>query len=258
MSSEKTLGVMVQEALDSATTEERMRARVEKHVEELVTRTLSDAMNTWSDVGKSIKNAVQDSLRVGDGLNIPSYGHVVSEMLSAQIQARVSEVVAAKLQEDMEGLLKLAPKRVKLSKLIADLLGDDEYDPCDCDGPSEIGLEIEQGMYQSCWLLINKDGKPDKPHNADIRVLIAVTNEKSKYAYGDVIKGTIRLGHVSGADLKKNLAFGWGSDFSKKRRDFGAWFGLEQKFLAMYACGTVIELDEDACVLSRHVLEAAP
>lgn len=45
--------------------------------------------------------------------------------------------------------------------------------------------------------------------------------------------------------------FGYGTDYAKQGTEIRSWFGFEQKVLAMYACGTIIEIDEDAVVTER-------
>ena len=242
---------LVQSALDGAVTPDRVRTKVEEHVENLVDETIADAMLSWSKTGQSIKEVVTSSLRVGDRLNIPSYGHVVCQILERQIQARVADVVAARLQKDMDDLLKLAPKRVKLSELIAELLGDANDDPCGCDGPSSIYMRLEWGEYSSCWLHIHKEGEPKSKWDSDIRVLISLPKKADDYEFGETPEGTICSGQVKGSDLKKDIRFGWGTEHKRQPTEFGRWFGFEQKWLAMYAVGTIIELDEDNCVLNK-------
>jgi len=239
--------------LRASISEERVRAVAEKHIDTLVDRTISDALNVWSAVGKQLKASVEESLQVGDRLNLPSYGHVVAEMLSAQIKARVAEVVGGKLQEDMNALLKLAPKTAKLSELIAEVL-DENDDPCE---RGSIYLDIEwKDDSSTVWVSIHPNEEPRSKYDADIRLLMRLEHaygkeprlENANAGLEPTRRGTIRAGSVSGSDLQKDARFGWGS---KKRRDLGAWFGFEQKILSMYACGTVIELDEHSCVLTN-------
>lgn len=235
---------LVRDAVLKTVTPEYINDKVQEHVDKLVEDGLREALSSYSPMGKSIKDAIGEALQVGDRLNIPSYGHVVGQMLERQLQARVSDVVAGKLAADMEKLLKLAPKRVKLSDLVAELLEGD-------DGLGEVHCEVEWGEWSSAYLVISKE-KPTRHSDADIRVLITLPKKHHEYESSEVPEGPICSGHVNGSDLQKDVRFGYGADHPRSRTRFGQWFGFEQKFLAMYACGTVIELDEDCVVTSRY------
>ncbi len=234
---------LVQSSLNAAVTPERIAEKVNAHVEKAVDEAIADALRSWSDTGKAIAGALKNSLRV-DELNLPAYGHVVTEILSRQIQARVSEVVAGKLAEDMERLLSLAPKRAKLSELVAELLGDDgeRY---------EVYCRIEWSEYSSAWVYLSQE-KPSNKYEYDVRLLIGLPKKGDDYACGEVAEGKICSGTVKGSDLGKDVRFGWGTEHKKQGTKFDCWFGFEQKILAMYACGTVIEIDEDAVVTERY------
>ena len=78
--------------------------------------------------------------------------------------------------------------------------------------------------------------------------MISLPKKGDDYKRGEVIEGPIFSGSVKGVDLKTDVRFGFGV---KPSRDFGRWFGFEQKILSMYACGTVIEIDEDSVVTER-------
>jgi hypothetical protein len=240
---------LVQDALNAAATPEKIAAKVQAHVDKAVDEAIADAMRSWSDTGKVLKGALTDSLRVNN-LNLPSYGHVVAQIVERQIQARVSEVVAAKLAADLENLLTLAPKRAKLSELVAELLGKDEDGECRCDGPSRVYCNVEWQDWAAAYINISKE-KPASRYDSDISLIIWLPKKGDDYARGEVIEGTISSGHVKGSDLKKDVRFGYGTEHPKQKTEFGRWFGFEQKILAMYACGTVIEIDEDAVVTSR-------
>jgi hypothetical protein len=244
-----TFAGLVQAALNAAVTPEKIDAKVTQHVEKAVDEAIAEAMRSWSDTGKTVRAALVDALRV-NGLNLPSYGHAVAAIVERQIQARVSEVVSAKLAKDMEDLLTLAPKRVKLSELVAELLGGEDEDPCHCDGPPRVYCTVEWSEYASVRIYLSKE-KPDRPYNSDIEIMISLPKKAGDYPRGEVPEGPIFLGKVKGSDLKKDVRFGYGTNAAKQGVEFGRWFGFEQKILAMYACGTVIEVDEGAVVTER-------
>lgn len=243
------LNEQVLEAVQAVMTPEYVADRIQQHVTKLLDDAIQKALSSWSPTGKEIDRAVQESLRVVD-LDLPSYGHVVSQILEAQIQLRVSEVVSAKLSQDTENLLKLAPKQVKLSELIADLLAKED-DSCSCD-PAEVSLEIEHTEYSSCWVYIHPGSKPKSQYDYDVRLLVSLPKRAEGYKGDEPLVGVISQGHVRGTDLKKDVRFGYGAEHYGQKREFGRWFGFEQKILAMYAVGTQITLDEHDCILSNY------
>ena len=238
-----SLSSLVLTALNAAVTPERVAALVEVHVNKLVKEAIEGAFHSWSPTGKTITAAIGESLQVKD-LNLPSYGHTVSEILGRQIQATVSDTVAAKLTKDMENLLKLAPKRVKLSELVKELLGEEDH---------RVYCKVEPSDDNGSWakLMLSKE-EPTKYKDADIQLHIHLTKKWSEYKDNETIEGTISFGKVSGSDLKKDVRFGYGTEYPKQKTEFGRWFGLEQQILSMYAVGTVIELDENDVQTSRE------
>lgn len=243
------LNEQVLAAVQAVMTPEYVSQRIEQHIAKLLDEAIKHALDKWSPTGKEIEKAVQESLRVAD-LNLPSYGQVVGQILEAQIQARVAEVVASKLSKDMEDLLSLAPKEIKLSALIAELL-EKEDDSCPCD-PAEVSLKVERTAYSSCWVYIHPGSKPKSDYDYDVRFLVSLPKRAGEYEHDEPLVGVISQGHVRGTDIKKDTRFGWGTDHSRQRREFGRWFGFEQKILAMYAVATQITLDEHDCVLSNY------
>ena len=75
--------------LDSAFVEKEIDIRVQKLVSKVVDR----ALRSYSETGKLIEQKIEEALRV-DRLDLPSYGETVSKILKAQIEAKVSKLVA--------------------------------------------------------------------------------------------------------------------------------------------------------------------
>jgi hypothetical protein len=119
----------------------------------------------------------------------------------------------------MDELLNLAPKHIKLSNLAEDMLetrkGFDE-----CYGPA-ITVIVEHNHYGSTWIYLDAEKALDDrdKYTAAIRLLVSSD-------------GTISAATIDGRDLKSSEHFGRSLD-------------LEQRIRAMYAVGTVIEIDED-------------
>jgi hypothetical protein len=197
--------------------EKEVNTRVAKLIEESVDR----ALRRYSDTGKLVTEAVEAALRV-DRIDLPSYGLTVAAILKAQIEARVSELVAGKLSADMEELLSLAPKEIKLSTIADEMR---ERHDGDAYGPI-ITVIVERNEYGSTWLYLDEDEchEARDKYRCDYRLLVG--------SDGKIASATLKE-----ADIKSG-------------RHVGRAYGLEQKIRAYYACGTTIIIDEDNVVTS--------
>lgn len=210
------LNQTILDAFAQAVTPELIKERVAKHVDDLVKDALRDALSSYGETGKAIKAAVVDALKV-NRLDLPSYGETVTKMLRAAIEAQVSEVIAGKLAEDMNDLLSLAPKTIKLSQIVKEMLDDNDID-------FEVYCKVEHTDYSSTWVFLHPS-PCDRKYEADAQILIRED-------------GTIASATLGGKDMKAI-------------KSFGRTWGIEQKVRAYYACGTIIELDEDYVVTER-------
>lgn len=219
------LAKIITDSVSAIATPESIRAKVDKHIDDLVQTIIRDELRSYGDIGKQIKAALQDSLKVND-LNIPSYGETVTAMLREQIEKTVQPLISKTLADDMAELLNLAPPTIKLSKIVEEMMQanhayqDGEYGDlvtCIVDGePSD-----------SCvWVYLDEE-----EHRPD--------HEKYRCSHSILVRndGTIASGSAKGQELS-----------GKSRRNdqtthFGRTWGLSQKLLAYYATGTVIELD---------------
>lgn len=241
---------LIQDAIHAALNPEKIGILAEKHVERLVEEAVQESFHSWTGTGKAITELVKASLQVKD-LDLPSYGHVVSEIVRRAVEGRVAEVVSAKLAKDLDDLLNLAPKRIKLSELVAELLGPESEEQshsvsCDVDWSNDKWARIKLTAK-------NVSGY----HDVDVELHVMLPKKRAEYSNLRVVgdppaenpAGPISFGHVSGVDLKRDHAFGYGTT----RRIFalGRLFEFEQRILALYACETVIEIDEDDVVTDR-------
>lgn len=232
---------LIQDAVQAALDPEKIAKLTQEHVDRLVADAVRKTFDSWSGTGKVISEVVQASLQV-KSLDLPSYGHVVSEIVRRAVEARVAEVVAAKLAKDLDDLLHLAPKRMKLSDLVAELLGPEGEEQQASDVICKIDWSSEG------WARIELSAKNVDYH--DVNVEFHVMLAKKKYTHEETPEGPISFGHVSGMDLKKHHAFGYGA--GRSTFSLGRLYGFEQRILALYACATILELDEDAVVTERE------
>jgi len=199
--------------LDGDFIEKEIQTRVDK----LIVESIDRALRTYSETGKLIEKAVEDALRV-QSVDLPSYGSTVCKMVTAAIEHHVSDVVSCRLKQDIEELLHLAPKTVKISE-IAELMlenhkGDGAY--------GEVTTFIIGEMsYKSRWLYLDDEN---------------VIDEKDKYSckyrllVGD--DGLISTAYIGERSVKSS---NW----------IGRSYGFEQRLRAYVACGTKLEFDTD-------------
>lgn len=215
MTDTETLSGLINSAVAARMTPDFVEKEVNTRVEKLLVESIDRALRSYSDTGKLIEKAVEDALRV-DRIDLPTYGSTVCTMLKAQIEARVSELVAGRLSQDMDELLSLAPKTVKLSEIAESML--DGRDP---EYGHMITVELEDVREgYSRWLYLDED------EHHDIRAQYAA---KHRLLIG-------KDGRISG---------GWIDQTKTEKSWTGRSYGLAQRLRAYIACGTVIELDID-------------
>lgn len=210
---------LIANAVARKLTPEFIEQEIDTRVSKLVVEAVDKALRSWSDTGKLIETAIENSLRV-DRLDLPSYGSTVTAILKAQIEARVSELVAGRLAQDMDDLLKLAPKSVKLSEIAAEMIRDR-------DGYGEvITVIVEHTEYGwgRVYLDENEVHEERDKHRAAVSLLVGKDGKIASATLNDRDINTTKV--------------------------LGNRYGLAQKVRAYYAAGTVIEIDEHSVVTS--------
>jgi len=217
------LGTTISAMVAARMTPEFVEKQVESRVDKLIVEAVDSALRSYSETGKLIEKAVQDALRV-ERLDIPAYGEMVSKMLAVQIERVVAPLVSERLANDMEELLKIAPKTIKLSEIAAEMRKRHEGEA----HGDVITCHVEETEYGSWWVYLDEDEHLDrvKPSwggrdykSADIRLLIGKD-------------GLISSATINGRDVKD-------------AKHFSTSYGLDQRIRAYFACGTIIEIDED-------------
>ena len=222
MTATTNLGATVSEAVAALMTPEYVEKQVQARVERLVVDAIDSALRSYSDTGKLIEKAVQEALKI-NALDLPSYGSTVTKILKAQIESRVHELVAGRLSKDMEELLSLAPKEVKLSKIAEEMLEQHDDDAWG----DLITVIVETSDYGSIWVYLDEHDHHEDRDKYKARVRFMLSKD-----------GTIFCASFDGTDMKDT-------------RSVGRGYGLEQKIRAYHACGTKIILDEDAVVIGK-------
>jgi hypothetical protein len=221
MLTEANIGNAISQAVASKLDASFVEKEVHRRVEKLVVEAVDSALRSYSDTGKLIEKAVADALRV-DRLDLPSYGSVVSAILKVQIEAKVADLVAGKLAADMDELLSLAPKEIKLSQIADDMrAGHDEGEYGEI-----ITVIVQTSEYGSRWIYLDEEKHIEDSSKYECKHSLLLNSD-----------GTIGSATVD----KRNL---------KDTQHIGRSYGLAQKLRAYVACGTVLIVDEDNVVTS--------
>ena len=212
---------LISKAVAEVMTPEFVKNQVATRVQKLVTEAVDDALRSYSDIGKQIKEAVHASLKVND-LNLPSYGLLVTGMIEKQVKDHAGALIDARLAEDIRELLNIAPAEIKLSEIAKGMI-EGRHD----DGYGEvITVIVERSDYGSTWLYLDEE-----EHRAD--------RDKYQCQHSLLLNkdGTISSARIDKRDLKDT-------------QSIGRCYGLPDKIRAYYAAGTKIILDDDAVVTS--------
>jgi len=210
---------LISAAVAAKMTPDFIEKEVNSRVDKLIVESVDKALRTWSDTGKLIEKAIEDALRV-DRIDLPSYGVTVAAMVKSIVETRTAELISGRLAEDVEELLKLAPKTVKLSEIAAYMTdGKEGYGPV-------ITVIVHISDYGSIWIYLDEE---------------EVIEERNKY----------RCRHRLHVDKEGRIVGAYLGERELKRDTYiGRAYGLEQRIRAYVACGTIMEIDEDNVITS--------
>lgn len=143
---------LINKAVAEVMTPDFVKSQVATRVHKLVVEAVDDALRSYSDIGKQIKEAVKASLEVND-LNLPSYGLLVTGMIEKQVTDHASALIDARLAEDIRELLNIAPAEIKLSEIAKGMI-EGRHD----DGYGEVvTVIVERSEYGSVWLYLDEE-----------------------------------------------------------------------------------------------------
>lgn len=212
---------LINKAVAETMTPDFVKTQVAARVEKLVIEAVDDALRSYSDIGKQIKEAVAASLKVND-LNLPSYGLLVTGMIEQQVKDHAGALIDARLAEDIRDLLNIAPAEIKLSEIAKDMI-EGRHD----DGYGEvITVMVHHNEYGSTWLYLDEEEHRTERDKYQCRHSLLLNKD-----------GTISSATIDKRDLKNT-------------QHIGRCWSLGNKIRAYYAAGTKIILDEDAVVTS--------
>ena len=87
-------GELISAAVVDRVSSEYVQKVIFDRIDKLIVDAVDHALRSYSDTGKQINWAVGEALKVSN-IDLPSYGHTVSQMLKTQIEAKVSGLISA-------------------------------------------------------------------------------------------------------------------------------------------------------------------
>lgn len=199
------------------TSDEPLRKAVDQAIAQVVARAVDSSMR-FGDLNKKITRAVEKSLNIAEDLDIPRFGHMVTALLRAKMDEILGDIVNTRLAEEMTEILKVAPKEVKLSEIVAELVKHEE-EFSDRRG-SSVTCFVEESLSVTGYRHVYIDTEAGKSkHSCDARLSV----DSDGKIYGLVI---------GGRDAKETIVM-------------GRMYGWRKMIFAAYACGSKLIVDED-------------
>lgn len=131
---------------------------IEKHMKKTIDDIIEDSLRSWSDFGKQLKAQIQEQLQFNlDKLDIPSYNHVIMNIIKGELERSVHEEGAKRIQEEIQDILGTAKEEYKLSELIKEMVEDDlELNELSYEEVSEITVIVEE-KYGNIYIYLDPE-----------------------------------------------------------------------------------------------------
>lgn len=204
------------EAVNRKTSEESLRALVEKKIDGAIESAVDDAFRSYGKIYGQIKEAVQDALSIGEKVDLPAYGVMVMALLRDRLEANVSELLNKKLAADMDELLKISPKELKFSQVVESVVKDAK----ESKSWGSVSIIVEASEYIDGGYHVGLD------HDSDIRKRYDCDTQF--YVGPD---GKISSLTVSHRDVTKVLGV-------------APYRSYQKMIFSAYACGSKLIMDE--------------
>ena len=242
------IAALAAEALANATAPEKVREIVEREIGKTVEEAIKQSVRSYSPFGRALEKKLEEAMGIND-LNLPSYGQMLTDLVQRLVQKHVSDLIGARLEEDLTDILKIAPKTIKLSEITSKMLENhsDDYGPvitCIVEDESES----DSDFWGPSWTVYLDDTEhTEKARDAKVKLRIRHgIRDKSGPPSHKLTTGKIWLVEADGRRVTADKSAGWHGTFRRPHEVYG----LAERLLAYYAAGTIIEMDVDEVVTS--------
>ncbi len=192
--------VVVQEQLGKIISEGKLEAIVRAKVEKTLDDIIGDAVRSYSDFGKSLKEEINKAFKIDfDKISAVDYNHIVVSIVKEQLDKHLLESVKEPISKEIaEYLGPIEKKEWKLSEIIEKFKREEIEDKSD---GGEITLHVEKSNYGSIHISFDKeDGK--RYYECEYRMSL---NTKTGIPYSfnagqyNVHKGNLRVESLHGS-----------------------------------------------------------
>lgn len=195
-----------------------IEAMIEKQLTETIGSIIQRQLETYSDFGKAVGEAVKKAVNVDiDRLELPGYNDLILKLIQRNVMAQMETSIESQVAKQMAELLAPPPAEIKLSDLIKQFIEMKSSDDNQSDNPENITLIIQAESYGFSHIYF--DEEPDKEK---YRCGYSIHLDKEGKAYS--IK-------IDGEDTKKKLFV-------------GPFYNFEKLMFNIHAAGVKVVLDQ--------------
>lgn len=235
-------------ALAKALQPEAVQEIVEKQITETVRSAIKDATRSFSPFGRDLEKKIAEAISLKN-LDLPSYNAIIAGMVQQAVEGNMAELIQGRLSKDIDEMLKVAPRSIKLSEIVDEMRKSHEEDGAygeviTCIVEPQDARDSD--FWGPNWKIYLDDGThySDRERgyaNVEIEIRHGIKEDRAK-DNDEIYTGTISYIRESTGVITSK---GGQAGFTMSRT-----YGLAQRLLAMYAAETVIEIDEDEVVIA--------
>ncbi|PKF60645.1 hypothetical protein CW745_14030 [Psychromonas sp. psych-6C06] len=147
-------GQILKQKLENGAVEEVITNKVDSFINECV----SDAFRSYGDIGKSIKDAITQSItpNLKELGYFPSYHHFVMKSIKARVEKFQDEKLQHIVDKELEEIFKELPEQITLSWVLDKIKEDIKEDDSDFDG-GQLTLLIRNDGGSFTYVSIGKE-----------------------------------------------------------------------------------------------------
>lgn len=213
------MNLIINNQLAALNEEKYVEKIIKKQLEDTIKDIIEDSLRSWSDFGKGLKEEVRNQLQINlKNLDLPSYNHIILDVIKVEVEKSIHEVGVAKMQENLQELLGTKREEINFSDLIKEMVEDEcELNGLDYEEVQEITVHVDDDRRVLTFIYF--DSEPDKSqYNCKYRLVLD------------------KEGYINSVEIADK-------SFDKKTI-MGGLYGLEATLFKLYTHGSKVILDD--------------